>query len=118
MTARLINIARGSMHDGPGVRTVVYFKGCNLVCRWCHNPESQAFAPEVVFHENKCIGCGRCVSLCPERHVVRDGGHGFLREDCVLCGRCVEACPNEALSLCGEEYTPQRLFREIVKDRH
>lgn len=118
MTARLINIARGSMHDGPGVRTVVYFKGCNLVCRWCHNPESQAFAPEVVFHESKCIGCGRCVSLCPERHVVRDGGHVFLREDCVLCGRCVEACPNEALSLCGEEYTPQRLFREIVKDRH
>lgn len=118
MTARLINIARGSMHDGPGVRTVVYFKGCNLSCRWCHNPESQAFAPEMVFHESRCIGCGRCVAICPQRHVVRDGAHVYLRENCLLCGRCAEVCPNEALSLCGEEYTLERLMREIQKDSH
>ena len=102
MTARLINIARGSMHDGPGVRTVVYFKGCNLVCRWCHNPESQAFAPEVVFHESKCIGCGRCSESCSSQVIRIEQGKARIRyKHCIRCYCCHEMCPVKAIHIRG-----------------
>ena len=73
LSAVITNIARASLHDGPGVRTVVYLKGCGLRCAWCHNPETHADGPQILFAPMKCVHCGRCVALCPEHHFIRDG---------------------------------------------
>ena len=111
------NIARASLHDGPGIRTVVYFKGCALRCRWCHNPETLSSKPEILYTQTKCIHCGRCVSLYPDCHEIRDNGMVLLREKCRVCGRCVEACPSGALSLCGKPMTVDEVMAEIRKDQ-
>ncbi len=112
LTATVFNIARCSLHDGRGLRTVVYFKGCNLFCKWCHNPEGLSFVREISFSKAKCIGCGKCAEICPECHTE----NGFLRANCTLCGKCVRACTAKALEIVGEEYTPESLFAEVKKD--
>ncbi len=112
----ITNIARASLHDGPGIRTVVYFKGCALRCQWCHNPETLSAKPEILYSQTKCIHCGRCVSICPTCHVIRDNDMVFLREGCTMCGKCVEACPSGALSLCGKQMSIDEVMREIRKD--
>ncbi len=114
----IFHISRASLHDGPGVRTVVYFKGCSLSCRWCHNPESWDFCAQIIYHESRCIGCGRCLAVCPEAHILREGRHLFLRSGCVACGKCVQQCPGEALTLCGREYTVPQLYEQIRRDAH
>jgi glycyl-radical enzyme activating protein len=114
--APVFNIARASLHDGRGIRTVVYLKGCPLRCAWCHNPEGIGRKPEILYHESRCIRCGRCISLCPDRHKISNGGAVYLRRGCTACGNCAEACPAEALVLCGEEMTPEALFEEIARD--
>lgn len=117
MKATVFQITRTSLHDGDGVRTVVYLKGCPIKCRWCHNPEGLHPGPEILHYPQRCIGCGRCVLLCPECHEVTTSGLRFLREWCTGCGRCAEACPNEALMLSGREMTVEEVFAEVVKDK-
>lgn len=114
----VFNVARTSLHDGPGVRTVVYMKGCNMRCAWCHNPEGFVPEPQVLLYSQKCIGCGRCMLACPEHHLLVNGEHVHLQEGCVGCGRCVDVCPATALRMCGQDYRPPELMEVLEKDVH
>ena len=118
-TAIVTNIQRYSTHDGDGVRTTVFFKGCPLSCRWCHNPESQDFRKEVFFYENKCRSCGSCIPRCKENaNVMAEDGHmDFQRAKCVSCGECIDWCIYEAKELAGRDYTVDQLVKEAKKDR-
>lgn len=118
ITAPIINIAKGSLHDGPGVRTVVYFKGCGLRCKWCHNPESLSFEKQILYIKWKCIHCGKCVEICPKHHKISGNDMLFERGGCIGCGKCAEVCPSLALELCGKEKTTEEVFEEIKKDLH
>ncbi|MBQ7347542.1 MAG: glycyl-radical enzyme activating protein [Clostridia bacterium] len=118
LTATVSDITRCSLHDGPGIRTVIYFKGCGLRCKWCHNPETLQKNKQLVHYASKCIGCGRCVTLCPVHHVVQDGKLHLVREGCTACGRCSQLCPTGALKLIGEEKSIDELLEVIVKDKH
>lgn len=102
----VFNIQKFSVHDGPGIRTTIFFKGCNLRCAWCHNPESQYSNLQVLFYKNKCTECGKCRSICPNE-----------LKNCDFCGKCVSSCFNGARELCGKEYDSGTLFAEIIKDR-
>lgn len=114
----ITNISRASLHDGPGVRTVVYFKGCGLRCKWCHNPETLSGRPEILYANMKCIRCGRCISVCPDCHVVGEAAMVFLRDGCRACGKCVEVCPTGALTACGTELSLEAVMAELRKDGH
>lgn len=116
MKAKIFNIARCSLHDGDGIRTVVYMKGCTLRCLWCHNPESISQKTEILFQKSRCIKCGRCVEVCPENHVISGDEVFFMRNTCSFCMKCVEACPSEALTACGKDMTVEEVFSEIIKD--
>lgn len=119
LQAVIFNIARCSLHDGSGLRTVVYFKGCGMRCKWCHNPESWAAEPELLFYSDKCIGCGRCLEHCPQGvHYSNGKSHLLDRSKCVLCGKCADLCPSGALELCGRRMTVEDVLQEILKDRH
>lgn len=114
MTGRIFNIQHFSIHDGPGVRTTVFMKGCNLRCYWCHNPESWVKSFQMQFNRSKCIGCGECVKACPKSK----GGHtAIFTEDCIRCGKCTEKCYAQAISVVGYDITPDELFSEIKKDK-
>lgn len=103
--ATIFDIVRNSYVDGPGIRTTVFFKGCNLNCAWCHNPESKSNSPEMMFYKELCNGCGRCKKVCPEPN------------NCILCGKCEAYCPKGARIICGKEYTIEEVFNEIIKDK-
>ena len=118
LTALISHISRGSFHDGAGIRTVVYFMGCGLRCRWCHNPETFSQKPLIMHLPAKCMHCGSCVEVCPDRHVVEGDRLTLLREGCTLCGSCTEICPTGALTLCGEFMTVEQVLAMIRKDRH
>lgn len=105
LTAMIFDIERNSFVDGPGIRTTVFFKGCNLRCAWCHNPESQEFKPQMMFYKDKCKGCGKCKEICQ------------TPDNCTLCGKCTFYCPVDARKVCGKEYTVQEVYDEIVKDK-
>lgn len=105
MRSIIFDIERNSFVDGPGIRTTVFFKGCNLKCAWCHNPESQDFKSQMMFYKDKCIGCGKCKEICP------------TPDNCTLCGKCTVYCPIEARQVCGKEYTVEEIFKEVVKDK-
>lgn len=106
LKATIFDIERNSYVDGPGIRTTVFFKGCNLRCAWCHNPESQSPKPQMMFYKNKCTGCGKCKEKCPN-----------ALEKCELCGKCTIYCPHDAREICGKEYTVDEVMREILKDK-
>jgi len=94
MTGLIFDIQRFSIHDGPGIRTTVFMKGCPLRCLWCHNPEGISAEPMLSFLPDKCIGCGACIEACPHgaHRLTEDGRHVLERERCVACGACVEVC--------------------------
>lgn len=118
MTGRVFNIQRFSLHDGPGIRTTVFLMGCNLNCRWCHNPEGKRHDIRLQYDHKKCIGCGECAAACHENaHSVTSSGHSVAFEKCVGCGKCIEACPAGALSFSGREYTPEALAKQVCRDR-
>ena len=101
----IFNIEHSSFVDGPGLRTTVFFKGCNLRCAWCHNPESQSFERELLVYREKCISCGKCMEKCK---------NGF--ENCNLCGKCALYCPADARRIKGREYTSDEIMDEILSD--
>ena len=104
--AIFFDIQRNSFVDGPGIRTTVFFKGCNLRCAWCHNPESQSAKPQMMFYKDKCTGCGKCKSVCP-----------YHLEQCELCGKCTLYCPVDARKVCGKEHTVDEVLKEVLKDK-
>lgn len=114
----IFDIQKFSVHDGPGIRTTVFLKGCPLRCLWCHNPESWQVAAEILFSPDKCISCGGCVRVCPwECHILKDALHGFDRTDCIGCGLCAKHCLTGALELCGSFMTADEVMAEVLKDR-
>ena len=118
MQGTVTNIQRFSIHDGPGIRTTVFLKGCNLRCFWCHNPETLRYRPELQIFLDRCIGCGECFNRCPNgAHVVVDGHREFHRQLCVGCGQCAETCYAEALVLVGEIKTVDEVVGEVLRDR-
>lgn len=104
MRATIFDLQRNSFVDGPGIRTTVFFKGCNLKCAWCHNPESQSAKPQMMFYKDQCTGCGKCRQVCKQ-------------EACILCGKCTFYCPVDARKVCGKEYTPEEVLAEVIKDK-
>ena len=116
-TAVVFDIEKFAVHDGPGIRTVVFLKGCPLRCIWCHNPESQAFEPEVLLDNAKCTRCGSCAAVCPQNcHQITGAEHAFVRTGCRHCGRCMDYCPTEALKLAGREMSVSEVLTEVLKD--
>jgi pyruvate formate lyase activating enzyme len=118
LTGLVFNLQRYSIHDGPGIRTTVFLKGCPLGCAWCHNPEGMSPRPEIVGVESRCAGCGECRRACP--FGVSLSGEGALparHEQCQLCGACVEACPTGARQMIGRTMTVPEVLQEILRDR-
>ena len=118
MEGLIFNIQKFCINDGPGIRTTVFFKGCPLRCRWCHNPESHKALQELLYDPGKCVGCGRCVEACPAHaHEFADGQHIFHREKCEKCGKCLESCYYEALEMAGKYRTVEDVLQEVMKDK-
>lgn len=115
MEGVIFNIQRCCVHDGPGIRTTVFFKGCNLRCAWCHNPESFSHEPELSQNHERCTDCGQCAATCPNgAHTIAP--HSINRQACIGCGACVAVCPSGALELIGKRYTLDDVMSVIRKD--
>ena len=114
----IFDIQRFSIHDGPGIRTLVFLKGCPLRCPWCSNPEGQEPKPELTFRKTLCIACGSCREACPTGAIALQGsGIAIVRQKCDLCGECVKGCPSEALSIAGRWMTVDEVLEEVERDR-
>lgn len=111
----IFNIQKCSIHDGEGLRTLVFFKGCPLRCPWCANPESQKYQMEIMESPVRCIGCGACRDVCPEGAVRED--LSIDRSRCISCFKCVEVCYAEAKKIAGKEYSIEELYHELEKDK-
>lgn len=116
-TGTIFNIQRFSTGDGPGIRTVVFLKGCPLNCQWCHNPESKSQKQEIFYKSTLCIGCGGCTAVCPTGSHVLEDGHAMRRDTCTVCGRCVGVCPTGALELCGEQTDVDSVMQTVLRDK-
>ena len=112
----VFHIMRFSVHDGPGMRTAVFLKGCPLSCWWCHNPESQDFEPEVMYSIDQCSLCGECMAACPQHAIQRTAGHMTVNGSCVRCAACVETCGREARHVAGKTMTAAEVISKIVRD--
>ena len=118
MKANVFEIKRFAVHDGDGIRTTVFLKGCPLACLWCHNPEGIGFSPELAYYSHKCVSCGECVSVCPTgAHKIDTDGHVFDKSLCKACGKCTEVCLGSALTLYGKEMTVDELLPILLEDR-
>ena len=116
----VFNIQRHSIHDGPGIRTILFLKGCPMLCEWCSNPESHAFAPELSYNGAKCIGCDACLGVCPAKAITKagddSGGLLFNRSACTACGACAEVCYAGARTMEGREMTVEEAVDEVCRD--
>lgn len=118
METCIFNIQRFSTKDGPGIRTTVFFQGCNLRCAWCHNPESIPASPKLQFFEDKCVSCGLCVKACSMgAHFMDQGKHRFDEGLCAYLGDCAQCCPQSALKADARQYTPEALRDILVRDK-
>ena len=118
MAGLITNVQRFSIHDGPGIRTTVFLKGCPLSCFWCHNPEDRRAQPEVQWFPDRCIGCRACLDECPQDAQGLEGDmRVFRRERCDVCGSCVKVCYADALVLSGRWWEPDELLGLLLRDR-
>ena len=118
MYGTITDIKRFAIHDGDGIRTTVFLKGCPLKCVWCHNPEAIAFPAQLAYYEGKCRHCGFCTEVCPTgAHTIPDRSHRFIRENCIACGKCVEDCSGNALTLYGTQISVEELLPQLLQDR-
>ncbi len=116
VTGKIFDIKKFAVHDGPGIRTTVFFKGCPLSCSWCHNPEGIDHEEDLFFYRSKCIGCENCLESCPQNAIeMEDESIKINRDLCDLCNECAEACPTTALKIAGEKITAEEVMNEIEK---
>ena len=118
-TPYVFNIQKYSIHDGDGIRTTIFFKGCPVNCAWCHNPESQRYNKELLYFRDRCTGCGKCIVKCPNgANTMGEDGRVILdRSKCNACGICADWCLGSARDMAGKEYTVKELVKEAEKDR-
>ena len=117
-TGRIFNLQRCSVHDGPGIRTTAFLKGCPLSCSWCHNPEGIDEAPVLMINADRCVSCGGCSEVCPvESGGAVPAGQSWDRSACTRCGSCAEACPADARELAGRDWSVDELVDELERDR-
>lgn len=113
----ITDIQKYSIHDGDGIRTTVFFKGCGLRCAWCHNPETQSYKPEILFNEEQCKGCGACIPVCSSHAIDMKGDCVVIdRTKCSVCGACADICNSNLREVVGKEYTVTQLVKELRKD--
>lgn len=118
MLLEVTDIQQGCTHDGPGLRTTVFLKGCPLHCRWCHNPETQSCKKELYYRPEKCIGCMTCTTVCPKKgHTEKDGVHEFDPTDCIACMACAENCPSGALEAVSQSRELEDVMKLVRADR-
>lgn len=117
MTGKVSDIKRFAVHDGDGIRTTVFLKGCPLKCVWCHNPEGISPKPQIAYFQHKCIGCGACVTVCPQGAHRMSDGHLFDARMCVACGACADVCLGEALTFYGREMTEDEVLQILLEDK-
>jgi pyruvate formate lyase activating enzyme len=119
MTGVVSSIERYALQDGPGIRTLVFLKGCPLRCLWCANPESQISKPQILYYQNLCAGCGRCINICPQGAIKKDDLFGLVIDPdrCTMCGLCIDACFYGARELSGEEMEVQDVMNIIERDK-
>lgn len=117
LTADITNIQHFNVHDGPGIRTIVFFQGCPLKCKWCQNPEAISMTRRIMYNQELCIGCGACVESCPNQAIAWKAGRLFTDQDkCKLCGKCVENCYTLARTMSSKNMTLDEVYKEVMKD--
>jgi len=118
ITGKVFEIKRFAVHDGDGIRTTVFLKGCPLKCVWCHNPEGISFDSQLACYDNKCIRCGECISICKiNAHSITGGKHIYDDSKCIKCGECEKGCLGEALKFYGNNMTVEQVMEILVEDK-
>lgn len=112
----VFDVHRFCLHDGPGIRTTVFFKGCPLSCLWCHNPEGRSFAPSLMYFEQRCRHCGECIPACPNHAIREVDGRIETGPECQACGTCVDACKSDARQIAGRWRTVREIVKEVERD--
>ncbi len=117
MNTLIVDVKRNSLDDGPGIRTIIFFKGCPLSCVWCQNPETKLATQEISFSKEDCLNCKKCLEVCDKGAVDFSYDYRIDRDKCNLCGKCIGICPNEVLKFAGKEYDIKTLSKLVLKDK-